>query len=158
MSLALCCHVCSRGAPGARPLILPACNGEPRALGHPVATADTRHAIAPLFRDAALRLVQQKYLDGSLGFAAGVMLAASYWSLLAPAIDAAAESGTYGAVRNGRFVAERVPSERVLKASMLSVAPEPSSARFRSRSLQYRISHSRCTVFWISAVRARHAV
>ena len=35
-------------------------------------------------------------LDGSLGFAAGVMLAASYWSLLAPAIDMAAESPTYG--------------------------------------------------------------
>lgn len=30
---------------------------------------------------------QRKILDGSLGFAAGVMLAASYWSLLAPAIE-----------------------------------------------------------------------
>merc|ERR1712004_463163 len=30
---------------------------------------------------------QRKLLDISLGFAAGVMLAASYWSLLAPAID-----------------------------------------------------------------------
>ena len=29
----------------------------------------------------------KKLLDCSLGFAAGVMLAASYWSLLAPAID-----------------------------------------------------------------------
>ena len=35
-------------------------------------------------------------LDGSLGFAAGVMLAASYWSLLAPAIEMAAENPTYG--------------------------------------------------------------
>mmetsp|Transcript_49127 Transcript_49127/g.96315 ORF Transcript_49127/g.96315 Transcript_49127/m.96315 type:complete len:357 (+) Transcript_49127:3-1073(+) len=39
---------------------------------------------------------QQKLLDASLGFAAGVMVAASYWSLLAPAIDVATESGFYG--------------------------------------------------------------
>ncbi|BBA33186.1 Zinc/iron permease [Methylocaldum marinum] len=31
--------------------------------------------------------VNQKQLDAMLGFSAGVMLAASYWSLLAPAID-----------------------------------------------------------------------
>lgn len=42
-----------------------------------------------------------KILDGSLGFAAGVMLAASYWSLLEPAIHIAAESGDFGA--NGEF-------------------------------------------------------
>ncbi|XP_043941082.1 zinc transporter ZIP11 isoform X2 [Protopterus annectens] len=40
---------------------------------------------------------QRKILDGSLGFAAGVMLAASYWSLLAPAIEMAESSGKYGA-------------------------------------------------------------
>uniref|UniRef100_A0A3Q4ANZ1 Zinc transporter ZIP11 n=1 Tax=Mola mola TaxID=94237 RepID=A0A3Q4ANZ1_MOLML len=39
---------------------------------------------------------QKRVLDGSLGFAAGVMLAASYWSLLAPAIDMAEDSGKYG--------------------------------------------------------------
>ncbi|XP_048466791.1 zinc transporter ZIP11 isoform X1 [Rhincodon typus] len=39
---------------------------------------------------------QKQILDGSLGFAAGVMLAASYWSLLAPAIEMAESSGTYG--------------------------------------------------------------
>ncbi|XP_030019161.1 zinc transporter ZIP11-like [Sphaeramia orbicularis] len=39
---------------------------------------------------------QKSILDGSLGFAAGVMLAASYWSLLAPAIDMAEDSGKYG--------------------------------------------------------------
>lgn len=33
------------------------------------------------------RTINQKLLDGMLGFAAGVMLAASYWSLLAPAIE-----------------------------------------------------------------------
>uniref|UniRef100_A0A8C8F0H5 Zinc transporter ZIP11 n=1 Tax=Oncorhynchus tshawytscha TaxID=74940 RepID=A0A8C8F0H5_ONCTS len=38
----------------------------------------------------------QRILDGSLGFAAGVMLAASYWTLLAPAIDMAEDSGKYG--------------------------------------------------------------
>lgn len=31
--------------------------------------------------------MRQKILDGMLGFAAGVMIAASYWSLLAPAIE-----------------------------------------------------------------------
>ncbi|XP_066468951.1 zinc transporter ZIP11-like [Tiliqua scincoides] len=40
---------------------------------------------------------QRRVLDGSLGFAAGVMLAASYWSLLAPAIELAEESGKFGA-------------------------------------------------------------
>uniref|UniRef100_A0A8C5R5S4 Zinc transporter ZIP11 n=1 Tax=Leptobrachium leishanense TaxID=445787 RepID=A0A8C5R5S4_9ANUR len=39
---------------------------------------------------------QRRILDGSLGFAAGVMLAASYWSLLAPAIELAEDSGQYG--------------------------------------------------------------
>jgi len=33
------------------------------------------------------RAVNRKVLDGMLGFAAGVMIAASYWSLLAPAIE-----------------------------------------------------------------------
>jgi ZIP family zinc transporter len=33
------------------------------------------------------RTLNQKILDGMLGFAAGVMMAASYWSLLAPAIE-----------------------------------------------------------------------
>ena len=35
----------------------------------------------------------QKVMDAMLGFAAGVMLAASYWSLLAPAIDMAEQQG-----------------------------------------------------------------
>ena len=39
---------------------------------------------------------QRKILDGSLGFASGVMLAASYWSLLAPAIEHATLSEVYG--------------------------------------------------------------
>ncbi|XP_006872361.1 PREDICTED: zinc transporter ZIP11 isoform X2 [Chrysochloris asiatica] len=40
---------------------------------------------------------QRRILDGSLGFAAGVMLAASYWSLLAPAVEMAKLSGGFGA-------------------------------------------------------------
>ena len=36
--------------------------------------------------------VNRKVLDAMLGFAAGVMIAASYWSLLAPAIEMAEES------------------------------------------------------------------
>jgi ZIP family zinc transporter len=39
------------------------------------------------------RRINRKVLDGMLGFAAGVMIAASYWSLLAPAIEMAEESG-----------------------------------------------------------------
>lgn len=38
--------------------------------------------------------VNQKVLDSMLGFAAGVMIAASYWSLLAPAIALAEENGS----------------------------------------------------------------
>ncbi|PKM50544.1 MAG: ZIP family metal transporter [Firmicutes bacterium HGW-Firmicutes-7] len=36
-----------------------------------------------------MKEIDQKVLDGMLGFAAGVMIAASFWSLLAPAIDMA---------------------------------------------------------------------
>ena len=39
-----------------------------------------------------VKRVSQKYLDASLGVAAGVMIAASFWSLLAPAIEMAAKS------------------------------------------------------------------
>jgi ZIP family zinc transporter len=39
------------------------------------------------------RGIKREVLDGMLGFAAGVMIAASYWSLLAPAIEMA-EGGT----------------------------------------------------------------
>lgn len=37
------------------------------------------------------KTIKRKVLDGMLGFAAGVMIAASYWSLLAPAIEMAEE-------------------------------------------------------------------
>ncbi|XP_049819801.1 zinc transporter ZIP11 isoform X2 [Aethina tumida] len=43
-----------------------------------------------------IRGSQRKLLDASLGFAAGVMTAASFWSLLAPAIEMAEESKLYG--------------------------------------------------------------
>ncbi|ETV95875.1 hypothetical protein, variant [Aphanomyces invadans] len=46
--------------------------------------------------DVENRALSQKILDTMLGFAAGVMLAASYWSLLAPAIEIAEESPLYG--------------------------------------------------------------
>ena len=39
------------------------------------------------------KTIRRKALDGMLGFAAGVMMAASYWSLLAPAIEMAEGSG-----------------------------------------------------------------
>jgi len=37
--------------------------------------------------------ISRKLLDGMLGFAAGVMIAASYWSLLAPSIEISEELG-----------------------------------------------------------------
>lgn len=40
--------------------------------------------------------INRKVLDMMLGFAAGVMIAASYWSLLAPAIEMSAEQGIPG--------------------------------------------------------------
>lgn len=49
-------------------------------------------------------LLQRKLLDISLGFAAGVMIAASYWSLLAPAIEMATKSKIYGAEGEYAFV------------------------------------------------------
>ena len=39
------------------------------------------------------REINRKLLDSLLGFAGGVMIAASFWSLLAPAIELAEESG-----------------------------------------------------------------
>jgi ZIP family zinc transporter len=42
------------------------------------------------------RQVSRKTLDGMLGFAAGVMIAASFWSLLAPAIEMAEAQGMRG--------------------------------------------------------------
>ncbi|MBN1303250.1 MAG: ZIP family metal transporter [Anaerolineales bacterium] len=38
--------------------------------------------------------IERKVLDSMLGFAAGVMIAASFWSLLAPAIEMASETGS----------------------------------------------------------------
>ena len=37
--------------------------------------------------------IDRRLLDGMLGFSAGVMIAASFWSLLAPAIEMAEEGG-----------------------------------------------------------------
>ena len=55
--------------------------------------------------------IDRKVLDSMLGFAAGVMIAASYWSLLAPAIAMAEESGgpawvpaTIGFLLGGAFL------------------------------------------------------
>jgi ZIP family zinc transporter len=57
------------------------------------------------------RTVNRRVLDGMLGFAAGVMIAASYWSLLAPAIEMTEEAGgiawipaTVGFLLGGAFL------------------------------------------------------
>ena len=52
-------------------------------------------------------IFQRKLLDASLGFAGGVMLAASYWSLLEPAIEMAEKSGIYG--EEGKLFWYRTP-------------------------------------------------
>lgn len=41
----------------------------------------------------SFRTINRKVLDGMLGFAAGVMVAASFWSLLAPAIEMSEANG-----------------------------------------------------------------
>lgn len=55
--------------------------------------------------------VNRKVLDGSLGFAAGIMIAASFWSLLAPAIELSVGTGipswlppTVGFLMGGLFL------------------------------------------------------
>ncbi len=57
------------------------------------------------------KTLNRKLLDGMLGFAAGVMIAASFWSLLAPAIEMAAGSSvpdwfpaTVGFLLGGAFL------------------------------------------------------
>ncbi len=57
------------------------------------------------------KTINRKVLDGMLGFAAGVMIAASYWSLLAPAIEMAEDSSlpswipaTVGFLLGGAFL------------------------------------------------------
>jgi len=58
------------------------------------------------------KTIKRKVLDGMLGFAAGVMIAASYWSLLAPAIEMAENAGrgpawvpaTVGFLAGGAFL------------------------------------------------------
>ena len=52
-------------------------------------------------------IFQRKLLDASLGFAGGVMLAASYWSLLEPAIEMAEKSKIYG--EEGKLFRYRKP-------------------------------------------------
>lgn len=42
----------------------------------------------------SFKTINRKILNGMLGFAAGVMIAASFWSLLNPAIEMAEKSGT----------------------------------------------------------------
>ncbi len=41
----------------------------------------------------SLKKIDKNILNGMLGFAAGVMIAASFWSLLAPGIEMAEELG-----------------------------------------------------------------
>ena len=57
------------------------------------------------------REIRRQVLDGMLGFAAGVMIAASFWSLLAPAIEMAEAAGgpawvpaTVGFLAGGAFL------------------------------------------------------
>jgi ZIP family zinc transporter len=57
------------------------------------------------------KTINRQVLDGMLGFAAGVMIAASFWSLLAPAIAMSEESGvtawvpaTVGFLLGGAFL------------------------------------------------------
>ena len=53
------------------------------------------------------RRVNRKLLDGMMGFAAGVMIAASFWSLLVPSIDMAEEHAPSRLLQRHAFVVER---------------------------------------------------
>ncbi|XP_026463593.1 zinc transporter ZIP11-like [Ctenocephalides felis] len=64
-----------------------------------------------------IRGKQRKLLDSALGFAAGVMTAASYWSLLAPAIEMAQDSGLYG--EDGRYAFAPVTAGFLLGAAFV---------------------------------------
>lgn len=67
---------------------------QPRVVQALLATCFT-WAVTALGASAVFffRDVNRKVLDGMLGFASGVMIAASYWSLLAPSIEMAQEAG-----------------------------------------------------------------
>jgi ZIP family zinc transporter len=74
------------------------------------------------------RQVNQKVLDAMLGFASGVMIAASYWSLLAPAIEMAQANGqmpwlppAVGFLLGGLFLAL---ADRILPHLHLDAPPE----------------------------------
>ncbi len=53
------------------------------------------------------KTISHKVMDGMLGCAAGVMIAASYWSLLAPAIAMVEERGVILVAAAGRFFKRR---------------------------------------------------
>jgi ZIP family zinc transporter len=64
----------------------------------------TAAGAAPVF---FAKTINQKLMDGMLGLAAGVMIAASYWSLLAPAIVLSGGSwipATIGFLGGGLFL------------------------------------------------------
>ncbi|XP_050512405.1 zinc transporter ZIP11 isoform X2 [Diabrotica virgifera virgifera] len=100
---------------------------------------------------------QRKLLDASLGFAAGVMTAASFWSLLEPALEQAASSKRYG--ENGEFAFIPVGAGFLLGAlfvfgadrlitvlgvhspNMMLALNTPSSRRDSRRSSARRDSH-----------------
>ena len=57
----------------------------------------------------AFKSINRKLLDGMLGFAAGVMIAASYWSLLAPAIEIAEELNPPASRRSWFLAGRHIP-------------------------------------------------
>ena len=90
----------------------------------------------------------RKTLDASLGFAAGVMMAASYWSLLAPALDMAANDAQWdnlafvpvavGFILGALFVfgADRVIATLGIKNPVeFALKKSPREAAVRSRDI-----------------------
>ena len=74
----------------------------------------------------AVKELSRKVMDGMLGFAAGVMIAASYWSLLAPAIEMSEEGPVagLGACDSRLPIGSRVPAT----GGLLSAASAPGHA------------------------------
>ena len=70
--------------------------------------------------------INQKLLDSMFGFAAGVMMAASYWSLLAPALEIARDQGRTAWLPVA-CAKSHGPSARLLHIQSLSVASRSDS-------------------------------
>ena len=67
--------------------------------------------------------INQKFMDGMLGLAAGVMIAASFWSLLNPAIEMSGGSVTIRRSAAITYSPPRNPSQRSTRHPLCPITP-----------------------------------